>query len=468
MDEKSILVSQSGCEFANGVYYPDGFYKERPMWTKEDGSGIQIWWNHGQWRIGRTNSYLYCINSSEINPPSNIAWIIASKMVEITLCDSRCKNPGPILSFINGKKLEEPITDEKFLQSNVPKGILPYSPPFGLDQGIFGVPPEKFFAFIVGFCSFKGSTDWEQSQRKDISMAKCLLHRGIPEKNIVLLMDKNATTDNIKNLFIDFVHNMKKGDYLFFYYGSHGSINNRQSSTLYFSTYESHISFSFFWDLLIRSFLGSSVIISIDTCYSGCAKTIIEQIMGSIPFNLFFVSSTSQQTAYSGWRFARCYLNLFESSKKIDLDGDGIISIKDFVDHIKSQILFLASGYPEFLLKGFSPFQAITPVLPDVSEYIGQRVFIKNNHLSKGIILKQVQKKFEIEVSFPYEGIVMLSEGQFAFYEKNSNLKVGHNYSYQKSSKAPRELCKIIEIEDNMCRIRCNSVEIWVDEYTLY
>ena len=51
-----LFLSGAGSEGVNGRYERDGDYKSRPMWTSQ-GTGIQIWWNHGQWRIGNTNDY---------------------------------------------------------------------------------------------------------------------------------------------------------------------------------------------------------------------------------------------------------------------------------------------------------------------------------------------------------------------------------------------------------------------------
>jgi len=58
----------------------------------------------------------------------------------------------------------------------------------------------------------------------------------------------------------------------------------------------------------------------------------------------------------------------------------------------------------------------------------------------------------------------LLFEGLVVIYQKNSIPQVGHNSSYKKKTKTPRELRNIIEIEDSMCRIRFNSIEIWFDE----
>ena len=38
-----IKIENSGCDFVNGIYYPDENFNNKEMWTKLNGENIQIW-----------------------------------------------------------------------------------------------------------------------------------------------------------------------------------------------------------------------------------------------------------------------------------------------------------------------------------------------------------------------------------------------------------------------------------------
>jgi len=70
----SIVVSSAGCEFVNGEYRLDGQFNGNHMFTCDE-TGLQLWSNHGEWRIGRTNDYYYLCDDAE---PAGGAWRVAS------------------------------------------------------------------------------------------------------------------------------------------------------------------------------------------------------------------------------------------------------------------------------------------------------------------------------------------------------------------------------------------------------
>ena len=58
----AVAVSGAGTAVVNGKYEVDGSFNQKPMFTKS-GTGLQIWYNHGQWRVGTTNNYFYCVRA---------------------------------------------------------------------------------------------------------------------------------------------------------------------------------------------------------------------------------------------------------------------------------------------------------------------------------------------------------------------------------------------------------------------
>ena len=58
-----VIVSGAGCPRVNGVYTVDGEFNGQPLYSHD--SGLQLWMNHGQWRIGSTNNYYYVCNGPQ-------------------------------------------------------------------------------------------------------------------------------------------------------------------------------------------------------------------------------------------------------------------------------------------------------------------------------------------------------------------------------------------------------------------
>ena len=69
-------------------------------------SGTQIWWNHGQWRIGNTNDYCYICeaddeddgeDTEELLPPVK-DWRVATEVVSAELCREGQLKPPPTVT----------------------------------------------------------------------------------------------------------------------------------------------------------------------------------------------------------------------------------------------------------------------------------------------------------------------------------------------------------------------------------
>ena len=70
----SYEVSLAGTDIVNGTYAYDKEYKGKGLYTNEQ-TGFSIWYNQGEWRIGKTNDYYYVNKSDDENPPIT-GWIL--------------------------------------------------------------------------------------------------------------------------------------------------------------------------------------------------------------------------------------------------------------------------------------------------------------------------------------------------------------------------------------------------------
>ncbi len=68
-------VIKAGVQRVNGTYFQIGVHCDRPILENED-SGVELWYNEGQWRFGHTRSYIYVNRSTAVTPPF-LGWEVA-------------------------------------------------------------------------------------------------------------------------------------------------------------------------------------------------------------------------------------------------------------------------------------------------------------------------------------------------------------------------------------------------------
>lgn len=87
----------------------------------------------------------------------------------------------------------------------------------------------KVFAVIVGINKYKNDDKNDDKKRLYGAVAdakaykKILLLAGAKEKNVIMLLDENATKSNIKNALRKTVKRVQKGDIFYYYHSGHGS-----------------------------------------------------------------------------------------------------------------------------------------------------------------------------------------------------------------------------------------------------
>ena len=95
--EGGVLVVGAGSDLSNGVYERAADDYNGKWYGKNAASGLELWWNHGQWRIGNSNDYWYCVVSEEAMPPDG-GWVVASEVSSASLCHGGVEGPGPTIS----------------------------------------------------------------------------------------------------------------------------------------------------------------------------------------------------------------------------------------------------------------------------------------------------------------------------------------------------------------------------------
>jgi len=215
--------------------------------------------------------------------------------------------------------------------------------------------PKTTRVFLVSLTRFKdGTAPWDTNDRLDGQFVRLLKSRGVPENHMVFLSDEQANTRNIKEKFDDFLSRSVKGEFLIFYFSSHGHYDAETGAFAY-ATYDGRLPFEWAFDSIERSFKGSHVLMFADCCYSGGIVEMASKRRTPIAYAC--LSSTySHNIGFSGWRFFDCIMRGFGGSPVVDLNGNGRIELDELARFTEKHMAFVAEGRPMFTTtNGFDP-----------------------------------------------------------------------------------------------------------------
>jgi len=216
--------------------------------------------------------------------------------------------------------------------------------------------PKRTRVFLVSLSEFKGGVvaPWGNQERLDRPLVNLLENRGVPESQIVFLTDAQASSQNLKKELNDFLDKSSAGEFLIFYFGSHGEYNPKTCSYSYVS-YDGQLPFEWAFDSIESHFKGSHVMMFGDCCYSGGIVDLAVKRRSPIAYAC--LSSTyAHNLGFSGWRFLDCMTRGFAGSPVVDLNGDGKIDFSELAQFTEKHMAFVAETKPMFVTtKGFDP-----------------------------------------------------------------------------------------------------------------
>jgi hypothetical protein len=144
-------------------------------------------------------------------------------------------------------------------------------------------------AIVVGINQYAHTARVEFADRSAELFAKIAEHRlGVPEENIITLLNENATGSNIKTRINFIARNLGPSDKLYFFFAGHGIPSQQQGGEPYllaydmspgFASEEKDMQLSNIWKILTQANQGE-IIAFVDSCFSGNAdnKLIFEGV----------------------------------------------------------------------------------------------------------------------------------------------------------------------------------------------
>lgn len=216
--------------------------------------------------------------------------------------------------------------------------------------------PKKTYVLIAGVLKWKDSkslSPFSDVHRKDEELKNQLVKMGVPETNIVMLLDEKATLAAISSSAQKLSAKCTSTSTFIFYYAGHGI---KRNDGYYFANYDINtanckqtgLDLSFMSDKLLSINKSGTIILWADCCYSGALIEQGKKISKKGRNVVVFSSATASNTSTGNWTFTQTLLDCFSAGKYSDTDGDGTISAKDIQQELKR-----AMKYREHQLNGF-------------------------------------------------------------------------------------------------------------------
>lgn len=152
---------------------------------------------------------------------------------------------------------------------------------FTLLNNNYNTDYDEKFAIIIGINSYKSANDLEYAENDAIEVKKVLIEKyNYKEENIKMLLNENATKENILNVFNSYIDNVGKDDSILFYFAGHGetkmSIEGNAGFLIPYEGTEENWNTLISWEELTRIsklIMAKHIFFVLDACYSGLALT---------------------------------------------------------------------------------------------------------------------------------------------------------------------------------------------------
>ena len=286
---------------------------------------------------------------------------------------------------------------------------------------------ENTYAVIAGVLEWKDSriTSFPKEDRKDRELYEALLELGVPEGNMVLLLDGDATAGRMWRALEQVAGRAGRGSTLLFYYAGHGTKSGGRAYFLnydYVSGQASRTGFDVrrIADVLKTNFRGERILLTADCCYSGSLIGPAEALSEAGFETVMLTSAASSNTSTSYWTFTQTLIDAVRGDPLLDYDSDGTIELKELawdlhkaMKHCEMQL----AGYANYGVPMDLPLAGVEGEVPGHAEIpepyeFGQYVYANpRGKWRKGRVFDHRDGEFQVRLqSYSDRPVVWLAE----------------------------------------------------------
>ncbi|MBS1794849.1 MAG: caspase family protein [Acidobacteria bacterium] len=243
--------------------------------------------------------------------------------------------------------------------------------------------PARTWVYFVGLLEWKDSESYPsfpQENRRDAVLLDVLRQSGVPEKQIMYLKDRQATTARVRETFPKFLAQAAPGDTVIVYFCGHGDRSEDNKKT-YFVTWDANDKAPG-WDVaalvgdIEHDFKGAEAILMADNCYSGGLADVVKKTGAASHISYAVMTSTPANSSSTGnWTFTESLIYAFRGDAYIDDDADGRVTFAELEANTSADMLFAEEQLTEFVYTNdFDRQGVVAPAAKSAAPRVGERV----------------------------------------------------------------------------------------------
>jgi hypothetical protein len=185
-----------------------------------------------------------------------------------------------------------------------------------------------------------GLPTFPKSNRKDQELRDTLVSRGVPQQNITLLMDADATLANIEAAIAKTLANAGAGSTLIIYYAGHGWPTAGGDFCL--ANYDlqkkaaQHAwSLNELGETLANNFKGRHVFLWADCCFSGGLRVVVDALAKKRIAAFSLTSAGMANTSTRNWTFTQSLIDALRGEPLVDANGDRRVTLMELRGEVR-------------------------------------------------------------------------------------------------------------------------------------
>jgi hypothetical protein len=222
--------------------------------------------------------------------------------------------------------------------------------------------PEHTWVFAVGLLEWQHADIWSPfpdavKNRRDQLLVEHFRTAGVPDEQIVFLMDAQATKKKVQAKLTELLDETDEGDLLVFYFAGHG-YRDAETNQTWFATYDAGAKDTSGWNVksifkqIDDHFSGDRVLMMADCCHSGALYDEVVRRGKTEPAIAALTSVYSHNTSTGDWTFTDSVLKGFRGRPSVDLDGDRYVELSEIARYVEVEMAFLEGQKSMFTAAG--------------------------------------------------------------------------------------------------------------------
>jgi hypothetical protein len=215
------------------------------------------------------------------------------------------------------------------------------------------------FGVIAGVLTFADPklTPFSDELRKDRELYEVLLRRGVPAKNLSLLLDRDANAASIQRAVDARASSAGPTSTLLFYYAGHGARDDQGRP--YFLAYDTSssgggLAVDALASRIAERFHGARVVLMGDACYSGALQAAAQKLAAHGTAALALTSADASNLSTENWTFTQTLIDGLSGEALADANGDGVVSLGELDGEVAAAMKYRENQRHGFWAQGIA------------------------------------------------------------------------------------------------------------------